>query len=270
MRYGTCNALAALHLYSADFPGFPLQSLARDLAAGGDEPIGDAVVVIEGDTIVAAGQAASTVVPPYCVRIPLDGATLMPGFIDTHVHRAYDKATLRAWARAGVTTVRDLSNLSLISDRGCVSRRNAWRFDPTCARLLVAGPMLTAPGGYGNRQLAAVLETAHRRGFPVACHTTRSVRMAKMISLGADQIAHLPYDRMSDELVAETAAKGIPVMPTFSVYRGMHVRVDILMENLRRLYDAGGVIAFGDDYAGGPGPFELGMPMYEPMINWGD
>jgi imidazolonepropionase-like amidohydrolase len=87
--------------------------------------------------------------------------------------------------------------------------------------------------------------------------------MAKMISLGADQIAHLPYDRMSDELIAETVTRRIPVMPTFSVYRGLYVRVDILMNNFRRLYEAGGVIAFGDDFAGGPGPFELGMPMYE-------
>ncbi|MDQ2930599.1 MAG: amidohydrolase family protein, partial [Gemmatimonadota bacterium] len=44
------------------------------------------VVLVNADTIVAAGTAASVHAPAGAARIDLPGATLLPGLIDAHSH----------------------------------------------------------------------------------------------------------------------------------------------------------------------------------------
>jgi imidazolonepropionase-like amidohydrolase len=73
------------------------------------------------------------------------GATILPGFINAHVHRGYSEANLKAWAQAGVTTVRDLG---VAPWDDAFARRASLRADPANARLVAAGPLLTVPGGY--------------------------------------------------------------------------------------------------------------------------
>ena len=120
----------------------------------GSDPVFDAVIVIDGERIAAVGSRSQVSIPPNTPIIDVQGATLLPGFINAHVHRAYDKNALEAWAQSGVTTVRDLgvvgndSNISeLFSFRDEVSK------DPRYARLVAAGPMVTVPGGYGSRPI---------------------------------------------------------------------------------------------------------------------
>lgn len=59
---------------------------APALIDGGGNVVRDAVLVIEGDRIRAAGSAARVDVPPNAKRIDARGCTLMPGLIDAHVH----------------------------------------------------------------------------------------------------------------------------------------------------------------------------------------
>jgi imidazolonepropionase-like amidohydrolase len=59
---------------------------ARLIDGSGAPPIRDAVVLIEGDRIVAAG--AKLAIPGGVRVIELGGATLMPGLIDCHTHIA--------------------------------------------------------------------------------------------------------------------------------------------------------------------------------------
>ena len=69
----------------------------------------DAVIVIEGDRIVAAGPRQST--PPRGKVIDLGDVTLLPGVIDAHVHLLLGgaaEANARATLVAGFTTVQDL------------------------------------------------------------------------------------------------------------------------------------------------------------------
>jgi imidazolonepropionase-like amidohydrolase len=70
---------------------------------------------------------------------------MLPGFINAHVHGGYEAAALAAWAQGGVTTVRDLA----IRPDGAEweFRDQAWA-NPSLARLVAAGPMVTVPGGY--------------------------------------------------------------------------------------------------------------------------
>lgn len=52
----------------------------------GADPIRDAVVVVEGGLIVAAGRAKTTAVPPGATTVDLAKRFVMPGLVDAHSH----------------------------------------------------------------------------------------------------------------------------------------------------------------------------------------
>ncbi|HJY88565.1 MAG TPA: N-acetylglucosamine-6-phosphate deacetylase [Candidatus Acidoferrales bacterium] len=52
------------------------------------EEISDAVVVVEGEEIVAAGRRGEVSVPPGAQEHRARGMTLVPGFLDVHIHGA--------------------------------------------------------------------------------------------------------------------------------------------------------------------------------------
>ncbi|MDQ3963492.1 MAG: amidohydrolase family protein [Actinomycetota bacterium] len=109
------------------------------------EPITDATVVIDGDTITTVGNE-SVAIPHGANEIDLAGHVLAPGFIDAHVHIGfYDPHEVLA---GGVTTVRDLAwPPEEIFE--LVGQSDDDNFEGPA--ILAAGPMLTAPGGYPAR-----------------------------------------------------------------------------------------------------------------------
>jgi len=104
-----------------------------------------AVLVIRQGRITAVGERARVNIPSDAKIVDVEGATLLPGFINAHVHQGYSEQNLKAWAQGGVTTVRDLG-ASPADD--LFSRRDALRQDNSNARLVAAGPLVTVPGGY--------------------------------------------------------------------------------------------------------------------------
>jgi imidazolonepropionase-like amidohydrolase len=108
----------------------------------GADPLPDAVVVIQKGRIIAVGSHVEVDVPVDAKIIDVQGATILPGFINAHVHMGYNEQNLEAWAQAGVTTVRDLGGPSLFSFRDSVLK------DSQYARLVAAGPIVTVPDGY--------------------------------------------------------------------------------------------------------------------------
>lgn len=111
----------------------------------GAPPVADAVVVIVNGIISSAGKLQDTEIPVDGKRISLKGTTVLPGFINAHVHRGFSENNLMTWAYNGVTTVRDLNGNP---QNDLFSFRNAVLQKPKCARLVAAGPMVTVPGGY--------------------------------------------------------------------------------------------------------------------------
>jgi imidazolonepropionase-like amidohydrolase len=122
-------------------------------------PLTDPLLIVDGTTIWAVDRAVEP--PPGAQVVDLDGATLLPGLIDTHVHLAFDAsddpvaglagreddaalaamtAAGRAALRGGVTTVRDLG------DRAYLSLR--LRGNNDLPAILAAGPPLTTPAGH--------------------------------------------------------------------------------------------------------------------------
>jgi hypothetical protein len=76
----------------------------------GAAPIANAVVLVRDGRVVAAGTHSVVGIPDNARVISAEGGTILPGFINAHVHAAYDLETLAARAQGGVTTVRDLGS----------------------------------------------------------------------------------------------------------------------------------------------------------------
>jgi len=113
----------------------------------GADPVPDAVLLVEGERIVAVGPGTEIRIPGGARQVDVKGASILPGLFNSHIHGGYSQDALTAWARGGVTTVRDLSCANRTRKSG-FSLRDKAREDPRCARLVAAGPMITVPKGY--------------------------------------------------------------------------------------------------------------------------
>lgn len=276
----------------------------------GAAPLADAVVVIRDQRIVAVGARATVPIPTGAQVIDVRGATILPGFFNTHVHRGYSEQNLQAWAQAGVTTVRDLGT-SPATDTFAI--RDGLLQDPRNARLVAAGPMLTVQDGYpmvpwgvpglvitseqdavfkvnqllddgadvvkialesgsafrrqipvlSKAEAAAIVNTAHARGVRVSAHVTAAEDLERVLDAGVDDIAHMPYDRVSDKLIAKIVEAKLYWVPTLELWQHVGVSEAPILDNLHRFVAAGGQVALGTDYAGYAAQFELGMPLSE-------
>ena len=103
-------------------------------------------VIVAGGLIERVGPAATVVPPAGAVVVDGSGATLLPGFVDAHVHLGfYLPAQVLA---GGVTTVRDLG---WPPERLAALAEGAAPPGAASPRLLAAGQILTVPGGYPTR-----------------------------------------------------------------------------------------------------------------------
>ena len=116
----------------------------------GAAPVPDAVLVIAGSRIAAAGARGDVRLPEGTPTLDVGGATILPGFINAHVHNAYSGENLAAWAWDGVTTVRDEGILSYAHAlHELIAMRDSQWNEPRYARLISAGWMMSPPDGYG-------------------------------------------------------------------------------------------------------------------------
>ena len=124
----------------------PLALINGTLIDGtGSDSMSDSVVIIKKDRIAAVGSSRSLKVPSNAKVVDVKGMTILPGFINAHVHNAYRDFNLRTWAQDGVTTVRDLGTQF---GKRAFQIRDELLKDSRNARLVAAGPQVTALGGY--------------------------------------------------------------------------------------------------------------------------
>jgi imidazolonepropionase-like amidohydrolase len=198
-----------------------------DVVAG--TMVADAVVVVDGESIVAAGKASEVVTPPGARSIDLGDRTLLPGLIDLHTHLVYDPADLfldktgrrphavaamralqgaqsaRRTLDAGFTTVRDLGACCLADialgraiERGFVAG----------PRVIASGYVLTGTGGICDQTLVEpeILERTPERGIADdAREIVEAVRWQKLHGAGVIKTCMDPGEQFSEADLAVMA-----------------------------------------------------------------
>ena len=134
----------------------------------GDEPIQDAVVLVDEGRIVGSGRREEVAVPREAEVIDLSGKTLLPGLIDAHVHCILDATGdpmanlmgespavwalkgarhLRATLEAGVTYIRDVGGMEHVDIDLRDAVASGLIVGPT---MQVAAHVITMTGGHGH------------------------------------------------------------------------------------------------------------------------
>lgn len=115
---------------------------------GGTATPYDGAVVVDGTGRIAA-LGPSVAVPQGCRVLGGPGCWVTPGLVDAHVHLAFGGP--EAAMRGGVLAVRDLGAPLALAQAWQTEGRPAG----AGARVAVAGPLITAPGGYPSRSWGA-------------------------------------------------------------------------------------------------------------------
>jgi imidazolonepropionase-like amidohydrolase len=145
----------------------------------GRDPVRDAAVIIDDGLVVAAGALNSITIPRGATKIDAGGRTILPGFIDCHVHATYRARDmrqhllnsptynvlrsihiLRETLACGITTARDLGG----ADAGFRAAIEDGIIDGP--RLLISIVMISQTGGHGDYWVPAGMRIAKRSWLP--------------------------------------------------------------------------------------------------------
>ena len=196
--------------FAAGEPPRPMV-LAPDAVWDGlaDAPRSGWVVVVRGERIEAVGPAKQTSVPADAERVPLPGATLIPGLIEGHSHlflHPYNEtlwddqvlkepfgyrmieavAHARATLEAGITTTRDLGTEGAL-DGDVQLERAINRGIVPGPRILAVTRAIVATGAYGPRRSDYAIDPP--QGAEEASGSEEIVRVVRrQIGHGADWI----------------------------------------------------------------------------------
>ncbi len=225
---------------------------ARLIDGTGKPAVRDAVVIVRGGRIAAAGQRARIRVPRGMPAVDGRGQTVLPGLWDMHAHaEQVDWGPL--YLAAGVTTARDVGN----EREFIVAMRDALRAGHGVGpRLLLAGVIdgggaraigvdtaVTAAQGtalvdayvesgfdqikvYSSLQpevLRAITAEAHARQRTVTGHIPTGMTMYDGVSAGMDQINHITfvYDVVKDTAFRPTTANPVPPLDSARLARAV-------------------------------------------------
>jgi imidazolonepropionase-like amidohydrolase len=109
-----CAPACAAGLQEIKFPPEPAPTNvtaivgARLIDGRGGDPIENAVVIVRGPRIVAAGARGQVEIPAEARRLDADGMSVLPGLIDSHFHSKNDVIRPVTYQlQHGITTFRD-------------------------------------------------------------------------------------------------------------------------------------------------------------------
>ena len=133
-------------------------------------------VLVDGEKIAAVGRDLG----PADQEIDLTGYTVLPAFIDAHVHvavndEAFTEDAIRAWAYNGVSTVRELGMLSQLSQGDYAAWIKKMNSQPETAKVVAVGNYIDVAGGYGagpnpNHPVGTLITTAEEAADEVTVH----------------------------------------------------------------------------------------------------
>lgn len=124
----------------------------------GREPVKNTCVAIKDGKIASILKVEEIQIKDVeCKVIDLKGETILPGFINTHVHINFDEPKyIKNWLYSGVTTVRDMGILGTLEISDVLEKRKTILDTNEFPRLIIAGKFITSPGGYGGSSPIAI------------------------------------------------------------------------------------------------------------------
>lgn len=239
------------------------------LLGGNVVGIGSVDVEIEDGRIARLGE-----LPNDVDRLDVAGSWIVPAFIDSHVHLAYWRVA-EELADGGVAGAVDLASpveflsedhapLRVVASGPMVTAPNgyplsSWGADgygtpctdaATCVaavdelhRLGAGVIKIPLAGGpeLDDESMRAAIDRAHALGLQVATHALGDEEALRAARAGADVLAHVPTERLSDETVE--AWRGRAVVPTLDAFGGGEDAI----ENVRDLRDHDVQVLYGTD-----------------------
>jgi imidazolonepropionase-like amidohydrolase len=257
--------------------------IRADRLFDGERIVEPGALLVRGDKIVAVGRDVDGDVAR---RIDLGDATILPGFIDLHVHTEF------RMLRGGVTTVRNVGGPR-------PALRPAGRFRGL--RVLSAGPLVSVVGGYPStvwdpiialnvrgpadarravRDLArrgaavikislepgggrwpmlsvtdvrAIVAEAHAHDLEVTAHAMGPAGVSRALAGGVDELAHTPCGA-SEEMLRELVRRKVEIVSTLHV---IQVNRGGCLYAARRFVELGGTLLYGSDVGNNGIPFGI-------------
>jgi len=195
---------------------------ARLVDGTGAPAVPDAVVVVEGGKIIAAGPRAKVTVPAGARSVDAHGNTIVPGLWDMHAH--FEQVEWGpVYLAAGVTTVRDCGNeldfvrsvrdtidagtgigprvlLACIVDGdgpsslGTERLRTAEEIPALIKKFKAAGcAQVKLYSSIDPRLIHPISVAAHAAGMTVTGHVPIGIGAVKAVEAGLDQINHMQF-----------------------------------------------------------------------------
>jgi len=215
-------------------PDSPLLVLGGRLIDGtGAEPVDDAVVVIWDGHVMAAGPAAEMAVVAARRPVAPAGSTILPGFINAHVHNAFDEENPSRWAYAGVTTVRDVgAPVGLRWDE----IRSGFEDDLGRARVLASGPLVTCPGGYpiaGNGFPSLTVDSVNEAGREINDLIDRGADVIKIVIESG--VGNLLSRELATAIVDTAHARNVPVTVHLTRLQDLRTALDAGVDDIAHM-----------------------------------
>lgn len=232
----TTTAGGAVSIPEPDATHFAIVNVTI-IAATGEGPIADGVLVVEDGRIAAVGPASTLAVPDGAAVLDAGGGYVMPGLIDTHTHLLNEIVLndseldgLRAGIHletplsTGLTTFRDVG-----SDYGDASSladlRSAWanHADPL-PTVVVTGPLVTRSGSEFTRQFAG-------QSIGVETPDEAAAVTNTLIDNGVDQIKIVIDENLRGVESVSLDAEHVAAITTAAHARGIWVIAHVSTES---------------------------------------
>lgn len=209
----------------------------------GRPPLKNAVVVVDQGYIAAAGPLGKVPIPKGAQTLDAKGLTLLPGFIDMHVHSTVQGGMMPYFLANGITSVRDLGCAEKMMPDLLRYRRQVDKREVVGPRLFLSGPPIDGKPRAANwfpgptvvgaeqaraavnsladqgvdliklyRRLSiedgkAAVEAAHARDLPVTWDYRWNMRyLQRALHTGVDSIEHVFFSETSSAAERELLA----------------------------------------------------------------
>lgn len=189
----------------------------------GEQSLGARDVLVRGGMIARVAAPGTIAVEKSAVRIDGAGRTLLPGLIDAHAHLESHGEPIwaaglgqpddvaQAYVYAGVTTALVMQG----SAAGFKLAARARRGDVVAPHLYMAGPRITAPGGFPINLYRALLPWPVSSLFTASMLTAANAEEARAHIDDMAQRFHPDFCKLTSDAFPP-AAPGMPPTPTLT------------------------------------------------------